>query len=93
MTSSKFDALASTTRPPRLVQDRTRRAAIRLTWLITRLLRHDAVSFTIYEERFERSLRSFHRDIAVLRDAGFYLDASRDGWYRMLCFRPERDAA
>ncbi|MDP9024461.1 MAG: hypothetical protein M3N13_03670 [Candidatus Eremiobacteraeota bacterium] len=61
--------------------------------MIARFLRREAVRFELYEERFGRSVRSFRRDIAALRDAGIYLDTDLHGGYRMLCFRSEREAA
>lgn len=93
MTIREFDAPASLTRPEAAPYDRAHSPVVRTAWLITRFLRRDTVRFELYEERFGRSVRSFRRDIAALRDAGIYLDSDRQGWYRMQCFRPERDAA
>jgi predicted DNA-binding transcriptional regulator YafY len=52
-----------------------------------------SVRYERYADRFDRSLRSFRRDLATMRDAGLYLDTDQHGEYRMLCFRPEPDAA
>lgn len=93
MTSRRFNEPAPVTRSVPAVFDRTTRPIIRVAWLIARLLRHDAVRFALYQQRFEKSVRSFHRDLAVLRDAGAYLDVSHAGEYRLICFRCERDAA
>jgi predicted DNA-binding transcriptional regulator YafY len=93
MTPHRFDAPASITRPASPSHDRARRPLVRIAWLIARFVRRDAVRFDLYEQRFGKSIRSFRRDIATLRDAGIYLDATHQGDYRMLCFRPERDAA
>jgi predicted DNA-binding transcriptional regulator YafY len=93
MTLRKFDAPASTTRPASSTQDRGRRPIVRIAWLVARFLRREAVRYDDYEERFGRSVRSFHRDIAALREAGIYLDNDLQGEYRMLCFRSNREAA
>ena len=65
---------------------------VRIAWLLTRLVRRDAVDFNAYRERFAASPRTFFRDIAALRDAGICLETNGSG-YRMLCFRSEREAA
>ena len=93
MTIREFDAPASITRPAAPSYDSGSRPIVRVAWLITRFCRRDPVRFERYEERFARSIRSFRRDLAALRDAGLYLESDRTGDYRMLCFRPERDAA
>lgn len=93
MTYLEFDASASITQPAHASWDRTRRPLVRLAWLLARFDRRDAVRFDQYAVRFGRSLRSFRRDIATLRDAGIYVESERDGDYRMLCFRSESEAA
>jgi len=65
---------------------------VRIAWLLTRLIRRDTVRFKSYRERFAASPRTFFRDIAALRDAGVYLEASESG-YRMVYFRSDREAA
>ena len=65
---------------------------VRIAWLLTRLIRRDTVRFNSYRERFAASPRTFFRDMAALRDAGVYLEASGSG-YRMVCFRSDREAA
>ncbi|HEV2737738.1 MAG TPA: HTH domain-containing protein [Candidatus Elarobacter sp.] len=99
MTTAYFDAPASTTPRrtaassyPRTVES-TSRKIIRLVWLITRLVRRDRVDVCEYERRFGVSLSSFRRDVAILRDAGLYIDADPDAGYRLICFRPEADAS
>jgi predicted DNA-binding transcriptional regulator YafY len=93
MTFHEFDASASTTRPLSAAQDPSRRAVVRAAWLIARFLRREAIRFELYHERFGRSMRSFRRDLAALRDAGAYLDYDLQGEYRLLCFRSNREAA
>jgi hypothetical protein len=39
------------------------------------------------------SLRSFRRDLALLRQAGFYIEAVAYDDYRMLCFLMDSDLA
>lgn len=90
MTVQQFAAPASTT--PHC-NWRLRRPIVRVAWLIARLMRREPVSYAGYEARFGRSLRSFRRDIAALRDAGLYLDTNLHGDYLMLCFRQELEAS
>jgi len=98
MTTAQFDAPASST--PRRIAASSRPSTVeaiasrvvRLVWLTARLVRRESVSVDLYRERFGRSLRSFRRDIAVLRDAGMYIEAIRDD-YRMTCFLSDSDAA
>lgn len=95
MTPIRFDALAAATRPappPSRALDRAN-PTVRIAWLIARFVRHERIRFDAYEQRFGRSIRSFHRDMAALRDAGLYLDSERSGEYRMLCFNADREAA
>jgi predicted DNA-binding transcriptional regulator YafY len=44
------------------------------------------VTIAEYWPRFGVSLRSFRRDLALIREAGFYLEAATAGTYRMVCF-------
>jgi predicted DNA-binding transcriptional regulator YafY len=99
MTSAHFDAPASSTprhiaafcvqqRAPRSVEQRI----VRLVWLTARLVRRDSVSYDDCRRRFNISLRTFHRDIAALRDAGLYIAAEPNN-YRMMCFVSDTDAA
>jgi len=46
-----------------------------------------------YRRRFDVSLRSFHRDLALVRQAGFYLETAAAGDYRMVCFMRDLDGA
>ncbi len=97
MTTAAFDASASTPRYDlRTLPDARckpwHRRIIRVAWLIARFVRRDPVSFELYRDRFGVSLRSFRRDIAILRDAGLYLDAHPDRGYELLCFRADREA-
>ncbi|HEY6233774.1 MAG TPA: hypothetical protein VIW69_01560 [Candidatus Elarobacter sp.] len=39
-----------------------------------------------YRRRFGVSLRSFRRDVALLRQAGFYLETTAANNYRIVCF-------
>jgi predicted DNA-binding transcriptional regulator YafY len=41
--------------------------------------------------RFGVSRRSFHRDLSVVRQAGFYLETASPGDYRMVCFMRDFD--
>jgi predicted DNA-binding transcriptional regulator YafY len=50
------------------------------------------VSIADYRRRFGVSLRSFRRDVALLRQAGFYLETTAPGDYRMLSFVLDSDA-
>jgi predicted DNA-binding transcriptional regulator YafY len=97
MTISEFDAPASASRfhqraLPGTHRSPSERPVIRLAWLITRLVRRDPVSFAHYLYRFGHSLRTFRRDMAVLRDAGLYLDTDLRGAYELICFRPDPEA-
>jgi predicted DNA-binding transcriptional regulator YafY len=92
MTKSPFSALvALTPRRPFHASYRPSRIT-RIAWLLARFIRQDLVQFNDYRERFSSSPRTFYRDIAALRDAGIYLESDGSS-YRMLCFRPEREAA
>jgi predicted DNA-binding transcriptional regulator YafY len=93
MTPYVFGVHAPITRSSASSADHSRRAAVRIAWLIASFMRRESVRYDKYAERFERSQRSFYRDLATLRDAGLYLDDDLRGEYRMLCFRSEREAA
>ncbi len=66
---------------------------VRLVWLTARFTRHEPVTITDYRCRFGVSLRSFRRDIALLREAGLYIDTATPGTYRMVCFVFDTDHA
>ncbi|MDP9024207.1 MAG: helix-turn-helix domain-containing protein [Candidatus Eremiobacteraeota bacterium] len=51
------------------------------------------MTITDYRCRFGVSLRSFRRDIALLREAGLYIDTATPGTYRMVCFVFDTDHA
>jgi len=99
MTTIRFGAPASNTRAYR----RTRPAyaspgalAFRLTrlvWLTARFARRELVSIDDYRRRFGTSLRSFHRDVGVLRQAGFEIEPVMKYTYRMVCFTFDSDCA
>ena len=99
MTVARFDAPASTSRPrhiPRPPYARREGIAfriVRLIWLTARFTRREPVNFTHYHRRFGVSLRSFRRDLALLRQAGFHIDNDLHGGYRMLSFIADADHA
>jgi len=64
---------------------------VRLIWLTALLARRDPVRIADYQRRFGMSVRSFRRDIALLRNAGLYIDTAGGGDYRMLCFLADAD--
>ena len=98
MTSTRFDALASKTRPRRGGQYRhTNRDGVafrivRVVWLTALFARRESVTIADYQRRFGVSLRSFRRDVALLRQAGFYLEITAANNYRMVCFDLNSDA-
>src|SRR5947209_3865440 len=98
MTNARFDAPASKTRPRRRDPYRhTNRDGIafhivRVIWLTALFARRESVSIADYRRRFGVSVRSFRRDVALLRQAGFYLEATARGDYRMLSFMLDSDA-
>ncbi len=98
MTNSRFDALASKTRSRRREQQRhTNRGSVafhivRVIWLAALFARRECVTIADYQRRFGVSLRSFRRDVALLRQAGFYLETNAVGNYRMVCFDVDSDA-
>jgi len=97
MTNARFDALASKTPPRRGGQHRhTNRAGlafclVRVIWLTALFTRRESVTIAGYRRRFGVSLRSFRRDLALLRQAGFYLETATAGDYRMVCFMRDAD--
>jgi hypothetical protein len=98
MTNARFDALASKTRSCRGGQQRhTNRDGIafrivRVVWLTAQFVRRESVTIAEYRRRFGVSLRSFRRDLALLRQAGFYVETTAAGNYRMLSFVLDSDA-
>jgi len=54
--------------------------------------RPESVAISDYRRRFGVSLRSFRRDVALLRQAGFYLETTAASNYRMLSFLLDSDA-
>jgi hypothetical protein len=98
MTSTRFDAPASETRPRRGGRTpQTYRAGVayrlvRVVWLTALFARRESVTISDYRRRFGVSLRSFRRDVALLREAGFYLETIAANQYRMLCFDRDSDA-
>jgi hypothetical protein len=92
MTTATFDAPASTPRynhrtvSSHRIRKPSERPLIRVAWLIARLCRREFVSYERYHERFGVSFRSFGRDIALLRDAGMYLEAHPTHGYKLLWF-------
>ncbi len=98
MTTTRFDARASKTPPchfalpPSVRREGVAFRIVRLVWLTARFTRQEPVTIADYRRRFGVSLRSFRRDIALLREAGLYIDAA-PGNYRMLCFLYDADHA
>jgi hypothetical protein len=98
MTSTRFDAFASSTRPRRGgASPRTNRGGVafhivRVVWLTALFARRESVTIADYRRRFGVSVRSFRRDVALLRQAGFYLETVAANQYRMLCFNRDSDA-
>ena len=99
MTTTRFDALASKTPARRGGQHRrTNRAGmafriVRVIWLTAVFSRRERVTIADYRCRFGVSLRSFRRDLALVRQAGFYLESTASGDYRMVCFVLDSDGA
>ena len=98
MTTTQFDAPAPKTRPRRRSPyEHTNRDGIafhivRVVWLTALFARREPVTIAEYRRRFGVSVRSFRRDIALLRQAGFYLETTAPGNYRMLTFALDSDA-
>jgi len=99
MTNARFDALASKTPARRGGRFRhTERGGIgfclvRVIWLTAIFARRESVTIAEYRRRFGVSLRSFHRDLALVRQAGFYLETAAPGDYRVVCFARDCDGA
>jgi biotin operon repressor len=99
MTTTRFGAPAPNTRAYRFTRpDYASPGAIafrviRLVWLTARFARHELVSIEDYRRRFGMSLRSFHRDVDVLRQAGFEIEPVMKRTYRMVCFTADSDCA
>ncbi len=98
MTNARFDTLASKTPPRRGARfHHTNRNGIafrlvRVIWLAALFARRESVTIEDYRCRFGVSLRSFHRDLGLLRQAGFHLETAAVGDYRMVCFERAYDA-
>jgi hypothetical protein len=99
MTVARFDAPASNTPARRFARPvYTRHGAIafrvvRLIWLAARFARRELVSIDDYCSRFGVSLRSFHRDVGALREAGFEIVPVAMRTYQMVCFAFDSDCA
>ncbi len=99
MTNPRFDAPASKTRPrhgrrpPQTYRNGFAFRLVRVVWLTALFARRESVTIADYRRRFGVSLRSFRRDVAVLREAGFYLETIAANQYRMLCFNRDSDAS
>jgi len=97
MTIAEFDAPASTPRFRHPTFPGPHRALlagriIRVAWLIARFARREFVSIEQYRARFGVSLRTFHRDLTVLRDAGMYLEPHPTRGYKLLYFGADVEA-
>ena len=98
MTSTRFDAPASKTRPrrsgrtPQTYRGSVAYRTVRVVWLTALFARRESVTIADYRRRFGVSLRSFRRDVALLREAGFYLETIAKNQYRMLSFDRDSDA-
>ena len=98
MTNARFDALASKTPARRGGRFRhTERGSIgfclvRVIWLTAIFARRESVTIAEYRRRFGVSLRSFHRDLSLVREAGFFLETVATGSYRMVSFARDFDA-
>ena len=92
MTNDRFDALASRTPPrrggrfPHTERGGDAFCLVRVIWLTALFARRESVTISEYRRRFGVSLRSFRRDLALLRQAGFYVETPAAGHYRMVCF-------
>jgi len=99
LTVAHFDAPASITPARRFARPvYARHGAIafrmvRLVWLTARFVRREPVRIDDYCSRFGVSLRSFHRDVGALRDAGFQIEPIAARTYRMVCFAFDSDCA
>jgi hypothetical protein len=99
MTTAQFDAPASKTPPRRRGRfPHTERGGIafrlvRVIWLTALFARRESVTIASYRHRFGVSLRSFRRDLALVREAGFHLETPAAGEYRTICFLRDFDGA
>jgi hypothetical protein len=97
MTTARFDAPASKTplrRGGRFRHTERDGAAFRLVrviWLTALFARRESVTIASYQRRFGVSLRSFRRDLALVREAGFHLETPAAGEYRTICFLRDFD--
>ena len=97
MTDARFDALASKTPPRRggrfrhTERDGVAFKLIRVIWLTVLFARREPVTIASYRRRFGVSLRSFRRDLALVREAGFHLETPAAGEYRTVCFLRDFD--
>jgi DNA-binding transcriptional ArsR family regulator len=97
MTRTRFDAPASKIPPrrggrfPHTERDGIAFRLVRVIWLTALFARRESVTIADYQRRFGVSLRSFRRDLALLREAGFYLETSAVSDYRMVCFTRDSD--
>ena len=69
MTVRDFDARASSTRRFASCHDR---AALRLAWLLARIIRREPVRYGFYKRRFDCTEYGFRRDIRAIREARIY---------------------
>lgn len=65
---------------------------VRFVWLVMRLASGEDISYRVYRTRFDRCVRSYYRDIAVLREAGLYIVPEGRGRYRFVCFCGDLEA-
>jgi hypothetical protein len=99
MTVAHFDAPASKTPACRFARPEYARPGaiafrlVRLVWLTARFARRELVSVDDYRIRFGVSMRSFYRDVDVLRQAGFEIQPIAARTYRMVCFTCDSDCA
>ena len=97
MTTARFDAPASKTplrrggRFRHTERDGIAFRLVRVIWLTALFTRRESVTIASYQRRFGVSLRSFRRDLALVREAGFYLETSAAGEYRTVCFSRDSD--
>ncbi|HEX3466057.1 MAG TPA: hypothetical protein VHS78_18560 [Candidatus Elarobacter sp.] len=99
MTVARFDAPASNTPARRFTRPSHAKCGaiafriVRLMWLTARLTRRELVTIEDYCSRFAVSLRSFHRDMGVLREAGLEIEPVTTRTYRMVSFAFDSDCA
>lgn len=71
MTVRDFGARASITRGFASRHERDR-AALRLAWLLGRMIRREPVRYGPYRRRFDRTEYGFRRDIRAICEAAIY---------------------